>query len=511
MKRFGKFLLVIALLVLLRTVPGEDSSTPGVAPAPGSIFLYPERIPTRDGQFITADRGMIFVPAKRKKKNSTIIGIEVYRFRAEPKEKGASKIPPVFQLQGGPGFEGLSDYMKNPRFFEFFVWPVTRTIGTDLVVVGQRGIGSSKPDTLIESAARFSPDEEVTAEQYAKRIRSACEKGKAFWEKQGLDLSGFTVVEAAADVNDVREALGYHKIILQGGSFGSHWGMAVMRFFPGIVERAVLSSLEGPDHTWDMPGWVLNSLRRIAAAAEEDPKLREHIPEGGLIAALEQVIARLEKEPVFVEIKPPNSKPVSVRVDARAIRRLALGYSSSVRGRQGMPAWPSDIIALHKGNYQKAAQYIYRRRLSRPKRTASYFLLDNASGISENRKRQLDADPAAYLLGDINGIYRSSSPVWEINLGDDFRLNFDTDIPTLLVHGTWDVSTPFENARQLAPHFRQGKLVEIIGGSHGAFNEAVRSSRDFKNAWIRFVRSGDLSGMPEKVTLPAIRWKLPQP
>jgi hypothetical protein len=31
-------------------------------------------------------------------------------------------------------------------------------------------------------------------------------------------------------------------------------------------------------------------------------------------------------------------------------------------------------------------------------------------------------------------------------LGDAFRKNVASDIPTLLVHGTWDTSTPIENA-----------------------------------------------------------------
>ena len=114
------------------------------------------------------------------------------------------------------------------------------------------------------------------------------------------------------------------------------------------------------------------------------------------------------------------------------------------------------------------------------------------------------------MLGDINGIYRASIPVWGVDLGDDFRKNFGTDIPTLLVHGTWDVATPLDNARELAPYFKNGKLVEIKGGSHGAFDEAVRSSSTFKQAWIQFVRTGDLSKMPDEVPLPGIRWKAPR-
>lgn len=50
------------------------------------------------------------------------------------------------------------------------------------------------------------------------------------------------------------------------GSFGSHWGMAVMRYHPEVGARAVLTGMEGPDHTYDSPGGVLASLERMAAS-----------------------------------------------------------------------------------------------------------------------------------------------------------------------------------------------------------------------------------------------------
>ena len=489
----------------IRSQPDTFHRATGNAPPPGTIFLYPERIPGKDDQFINVERGFVFVPLNRSKPGGDVIAIEVYRFKAEG---GESNLPPVFQLYGGPGFPGLGDRLNSPRFFEQTVWPITRTIGADLVVVGQRGIGSSKPDTLISPIKSFPPHEQVTAEQYAKAVRVACEKGKSFWKAQGLDLSGFTVIEAAADVNDLRKALGYEKIIISGGSFGSHWGMAVMRFHPQIVERAVLSSLEGPDHTWDMPSYVLNSLKRMAAAADQNPELAEQIPEGGLMAALTTVIERLEKKPVVVNAKHPSTgKPASVRLDARVVRSLALGYTATVRSRRGMPSWPADVLKLYDGDYQKAAQEVLRgdeRNL-----TASYFLLDCASGISRRRKVQLDADPAVAVLGQINALYRASIPVWDIDLGDDFRQNFNTEIPTLLVHGTWDVSTPLENAQELAPYFKKGKLVLVKGGSHDALREANNSSRSFRSAYFKFLQTGDLSVLPNVVNLPAIRWIIP--
>ncbi len=123
----------------------------------------------------------------------------------------------------------------------------------------------------------------------------------------------------------------------------------------------------------------------------------------------------------MIQVKHPNTGDMqSVRMDARAVRSLTLGYTASARSRQGMPSWPADILALYRGEYQAAAKALLRNSSSVRSRTASYFVLDCASGISRERKGQLDADPAVAVLGDINELYRASCPVWDVDLGDDY-------------------------------------------------------------------------------------------
>ncbi|WP_163332058.1 alpha/beta fold hydrolase, partial [Klebsiella aerogenes] len=60
----------------------------------------------------------------------------------------------------------------------------------------------------------------------------------------GKDLSGYTIAACADDVDALRQALGYPRIVLVGQSFGSQWSLAVMRRHPQIVTRAILSGVE---------------------------------------------------------------------------------------------------------------------------------------------------------------------------------------------------------------------------------------------------------------------------
>ena len=485
--------------------PAGGRTVTAAHPAPGTLFLHSERIPLKAGGFAEAERGTMYVPVNRSTPDSGVIGLEVYRFKASP--GATSGTPPIFRLYGGPNFLGLAGNLATPGFYEADILPYTQI--ADLVVVSQRGIGPSKPTTLCDRGPELPLDAPVSREAAAAAFQQMAAACKVYWDGQGLDLRGFTVIEAAADINDARRAMGYEQITLWGGSFGSHWGMAIMRFHPEIVARAIFRGMEGPDHTYDMPSEVLGSLSRMAAAAGQAPELRGHIPEGGLLQAFKTVIARVEKEPVKVTVtNPVTGQAQVVLFDAWRVRQLALGYTGRVASRRGMQTWPADVLALYRGDFNQAALSLVRPEEGY--RTASYFMLDCGSGISPVRETRLNADPAAAVLGQVNLDYQAACPVWQSDLGHEFRKNFETTIPTIIAYGTWDVSTPQENALELAPFFKKSTLVKVNGGSHGSLEDAMKTSATFRRAVMKFAQTGDMSDVPAQVDLPAIDWVVPK-
>jgi len=142
-------------------------------------------------------------------------------------------------------------------------------------------------------------------------------------------------------------------------------------------------------------------------------------------------------------------------------------------------------------------------------RTASYFMLDCGSGISPAREATLQADQAVAVLGEVNLDYQAACAIWHSDLGDEFRKNFESAIPIVIVYGTWDVSTPQENALELAPFFKKSALVKVVGGSHGSLEDAMKASEAFRAAVMKFAQTGDMSDVPAQVDLPAIEWVVP--
>ncbi len=506
-------LTAISTVTLASPTPADAQDAPGAAaprspaepPEPGTLFLHAERFEREDGSYGTVDRGLLFVPQDRSGSDSGVLAVVFHRFRG-PEEAGA---PPIVRLHGGPGFGGLE--LEDPGYYEESVAPYTAF--TDVLVIGQRGFGPSRPNTECEGVRRPMFDPAVPVERRAEALREASRACRDFWRGEGLALESIDVREAAGDVADVARALGYERVTLWGVSFGSHWAMAVMRDHPELVARALIGGTEGPDHTYDMPSGVLDALRRVAADAEASSELAPWIPEGGLIEALRATVRRVEREPATVSVPDTaTGEERKATVTAEILHTVADGYSSVPDSVHDMAAWPADVLRLHAGRYGGIA----RRALSdededewRRMPHAAFFLLDCASGISAAREEELLSDPANEVLGPPAWFYRVACPVWGVDLGDAFRTEFETDVPTVVVHGDWDLSTPYRNAVELMPAFGDGRLVTVVRGTHGALGEAMEASPAFREAIVEYLRTGSREDLPERVELPPVDWVVP--
>lgn len=488
---------VLAIVIAFSTANAQQRINRGSAPspAPGTVFMVPERVPTRDGRLVEGERGLVFVPMLHGDPSRGVLAVEVWRFRALQPTKAA----PVFRLPGGPGHDGLHVNLAGQGYYERNILP-TRQFA-DYVIVGQRGMYTSPPNTMCEPG-----------EDFVRQCR-------AYWEAAGIDRRAFTVIEAAHDVADVARALGYDSIVVRGGSFGSHWTLALMRLHPKLVARALLNGTEGPDHEYDLPSQLLAALHRIARSAESSPEFGGLVPPGGIAAALDTVIARLRVAPITARWNDSTGTAREYAITKELVPSFARGHSASADTRNGARSWPADMLRLFYGDYAPLGRYL-ERRIGRPgdARPAPRWpysygisaidLLECASGGSAKRLEQLERDPAVALLGTLT--YRiEMCREWDADIGDQYRGNFDTQIPTVVVHGTWDLSTPYENALDLMPHLKHGKLVTVLEGSHGALAEAQAEDRPFADAIEAFLRTGSTAALTDTVRLAKLAWTVP--
>ncbi|UGQ48838.1 alpha/beta hydrolase [Massilia endophytica] len=452
----------------------------------GDIEMQKGTVKAADGSAVPYEIGTIYLPENRANPKSRLIGVGFARIKA----RQPGNAPPVFWLPGGPGlavldaFDGTSEAARS----RLRSWLTYGAVG-DLVVVEQRG-NTFRGEMLQHPGQAMPLDRPVSAGQ---RRQAAIQFARdAVAANSGKDLAGYTIKDCADDVDAVRRALGYGKITLFGGSFGSQWSFAVMRSHPGIVARAVLAAVEPLDFGYDMPSQLLDAMKRIAADADRDPALAPYLPPGGVMAAAHAVRERLAKA------------PAEVTVDSQ---RIVLGledFQSALQDEASdAGSWPAFVLSLYHGHYEGWARKEIAERQAQPQKLIGP-LIDTSLGVTPQRAAQLRSDPALHLIGSAGfEPYMAAAETWPTpDMGDSFRRMAHSDIPVLLIHGDWDSSTPVDNTLAQLPYFPNGKAIIVHRGGHDGAFYLLREAPQVKEAVYRFLKTGEMKDLPGEVTLP---------
>lgn len=459
-------------------------------PATGRVALQPGQRVLATGERLDLDVGTLLVPAHHGRAGGHPIAIAFERYRA----RHPSHAAPIFLLAGGPGDSALDrlTIRRGQEDLSFF------TQFADVVVFDQRGAGHSMPRMTCPDTVALpldTPSSAAARVAAMRRIATAC---RTYWIARGVDLSAYTTPESGDDVDALRRALGYGRINLIGGSYGSHLGMSLMRRHPEMIDRVILRGIEGPDDTYDMPSGTLGALKRIAADAEAAPELAGAIPPGGLIAALEAVEQRLDHVPVRVTV---DGKTIMLGGDDV---RLAVKYGARRDGR-----WPAFVIEMYRGDYRRLAELALATRTVRIE-NPMYYMMDCASGLTAARRSAILADPAQRVLGDINEEYFATCDIWRSpDLGATFRSPLRSAIPTLMFQGTWDVSTPLENADQAAATLANVAYARVAGGTHPVIDDLFQSWAPMRDTMRRFLEGGR-PAVPARIALPRVIFEQPR-
>lgn len=148
------------------------------------------------------------------------------------------KPDPVVFFAGGPGQSAID-----------LAQPVSQMLSRfanrrDVVLIDQRGTGRSAPLKCPEESPGEALASGLSLERQRERWQDCVKALKAL--PHG-DLRHYTTSIAMADADAVRAALGYDKVNIVGGSYGTRAVLEYLRQFPQQVRRAVLDGVAPPD------------------------------------------------------------------------------------------------------------------------------------------------------------------------------------------------------------------------------------------------------------------------
>lgn len=461
-----KLLALVALTALVACVGPQTASAPILpmivaTPAP-VLTIEPYTFTGPNGVKVEAERGTFEVPENRNDPNSRLIKIGFVRFRST----SANPADPIVYLAGGPGGTGVGT-AQGPRFPIFMA---LREVA-DVIAYDQRGTGLSTPTPMCLAMPPFEGttfSRESLTSFYGDRLAKCFDQ----WTSKGIDIDAYTTLENAHDIEDLRRALGARKLNLWGISYGSHLGLAVMKYHGGSVSRAVLSGIEGLDQTIKRPALTDELFRRVQKVIDADPKAKAAYPD--LAGMMRRVHAKLNAQPATVSVTLEGaSAPVSVMFDGYAVQLLA---SQSIADPPAIARLPLFYLALDNGRYDSVAPMIVGMRRQVAAFRGMPDAMDLASGASPGRLALVRKEAETSLLSDtlnfpmphIMGIRP------QLDLGEDFRAPFTSAIPALFISGTLDGRTYPEEAEEEIKGFRNRSRLIVENGGHNIYEADQR-------------------------------------
>src|SRR6185503_10219143 len=193
----------------------------------------------------------------------------------------------------------------------------------DLVLFDQRGVGRSKP-ALLFTPESVTPEGLFLDEQSMLDVSVAmAEEAAQHFREEGIDLTGYTTVESARDVDALRAALGLERVTLLGHSYGTHLAQEVVRSFGAHVEGVVLAGTAGMNDMHKLPAELDAHWRKLAAPVAADPALGSKIPD--LDGLLRKALAKVRAEPLTVTVTDRVTRqPVAVSFGATGLQLIVL-------------------------------------------------------------------------------------------------------------------------------------------------------------------------------------------
>jgi pimeloyl-ACP methyl ester carboxylesterase len=428
--------------------------SPSALEATPLIDLVPCRIADLDGLTSTEARcGRLEVPEDPADPQGAKIRLAI---AVVPAVATRAKPDPLFLVAGGPGQGSIHGFAPLLGAFA----GVRRD--RDLVLVDQRGTGDSNrldcdmPDDVLESG-------EIPPAQLAALARD-CLPG----------LPGrpefYTTSIAVGDLDAARAALGYERINVFGGSYGTRVAQHYARRFPERARTVVLDGVVPPTLAL-VPQIAIESQRaldRVFARCTADPACNERFPQ--LAQQFARLDAALRKAPVAVTLADP------VTGETRKLDVTRAHLVTMARMLVYSPGTASLLpLLIHEaatnGNYAPLAAQA--EMVGEDLESMIAMGMHHSVVCAEDAPRFAGAVDRAALgataIGPqmVDGM-AAICEVWPRGPVDpDFADPLDSAVPALLLSGEFDPATPASYGEMAAGGFANGLHVVVPGQGHG--------------------------------------------
>jgi pimeloyl-ACP methyl ester carboxylesterase len=261
--------------------------------------------------------GHLTVPLDPSGASTGTITLAMRRHRAPVGEARSA----IIALAGGPGQPAL----PFAEQFDEVLGPIAAT--RDLIAFDQRGIGLSDP----LSCHAF---ERPSLYHSFGALIAAC------GDQLGPDRVFYTTADTVADIEAIREAGGYEKLVLYGTSYGTKVAEEYAQAYPSHVEALVLDSVVPPNGPEPLDRPTFAAVPRI---------LRQLCAQGACagitanpVADLGRLVARMDRGPLQGRAIDGEGNAQRVPLSSNGLVELLLDGDCS--GGVGVVGWAANWV-----------------------------------------------------------------------------------------------------------------------------------------------------------------------
>jgi pimeloyl-ACP methyl ester carboxylesterase len=396
-----------------------------------------------------------------------------------PANTVAPRSDPLVILAGGPGQAASQLAPLALRLND-----VRRT--RDIVLIDQRGTGRSSP--LKCEALKPSDDIEASFDTDSVPKARECMRELA---AAGIDPGQYTTEAWVADIDMVREALGYPRVNLWGGSYGTRVALAYLRRHPDRVRSIVLDGVASPEMAVPRDVWPSRerAVDDLLAACDESPGCSKRHPD--LRATLGQLERDLGGQGRRIEFQDPRTgrtRTITVTFDV-----VLAGIHAMTYAPERSAFLPEIVARAAAGDFGPlfAAAQSSVGDLSEQLTPALHYSVictEDAPRVTPDERRALERLRSRALAAnmlDVCAIWPRGTPA------PDATAPVKSDVPALLLSGGLDPVTPPSGAAAVAATLPNSRQIVAQGSGH-----IVSTYACVPRLISMFVDTADTSSLP---------------
>ncbi len=444
--------LVLAALLVL------SAPAPGVA---GKVLFEPCRLSSATtSASVPAHCTTLAVPLDHAEPETGQISLHVAVIGARSSRAAEA---PVVLISGGPGQSASESLVELRHLFQAL------SERRDIVVVDQRGTGASSPlncpHAVVDDPFALRADTTLAMQRIAR-----CR------EQLDHDPRHFNSDAAVADLEAVRQALGYARWNLYGFSYGSRVAQLYAARFPdhtrSVVMDAVLPLGVALGATVDESAnqVIADELARCSEQAACDKAFP------ALAARYQALLEALEATPREVEFEHPRTGEVrSLPVAAGGLRRMLRLLAYQPETRVMIP------ILVHRASEGQLAPLV---ALAHDFESSLDQRINWLAHLSVLCREDLPRIPETVVKGSRElGHLAEACEVWDVPARPAFDEPLPESVPMLMLSGEYDPVTPPGPVTALAGRVEKWRAVTAPGQGHivsirGCLPERVRAFFD---------------------------------